>query len=67
VVRGGGWQSNPATVRSSNRNKHLPTDKRIYIGFRCAKEAKDVQNADGVKQVQDGSAMPEAIETKAAR
>jgi sulfatase modifying factor 1 len=67
VVRGGGWQSNPVTVRSANRNKHQPSDKRVYIGFRCAKDAKDSKDAVGVKQVQEAPAMPEAIETKASR
>jgi formylglycine-generating enzyme required for sulfatase activity len=67
VVRGGGWQSNPTTVRSANRNKHLPTDRRIYLGIRCAKDAKDIKDADGVKQVQGASSMPEAIDTKASR
>jgi sulfatase modifying factor 1 len=64
VVRGGGWQSNSETVRSANRNKHAPTDRRIYIGIRCAKDAKD---AGALKQVQGSPEIREAIETKTAR
>jgi len=41
VIRGGGWNSNPETVRSANRNKHNPTDERIYVGIRCAKDSID--------------------------
>ena len=43
VVRGGSWQSNPDTVRSANRNKHDPGDRRIYLGIRCAKDATGVK------------------------
>jgi formylglycine-generating enzyme required for sulfatase activity len=42
VVRGGGWNSTPDTVRSANRNKHNPIDLRVYVGIRCAKDATDV-------------------------
>ena len=45
VIRGGSWQNTPDTLRSSNRNKHLPTERRVYIGIRCAKDAKDVKAA----------------------
>jgi sulfatase modifying factor 1 len=41
VIRGGGWNSNPETVRSANRSKHNPTETRIYIGIRCAKDSGD--------------------------
>jgi len=43
VIRGGSWQSNPVTVRSSNRSKQDPIDRRVYIGIRCAKDATDVK------------------------
>jgi sulfatase modifying factor 1 len=71
VVRGGGWQSNAQTVRSANRHKQNPTDRRVYVGFRCAKDAVG-ETAPGVKQVKDGPAtsekdVKEAIETKTAR
>ena len=45
VVRGGSWQNNPDTVRSANRNKHEPSDRRIYIGIRCAKDAPEAKEA----------------------
>jgi sulfatase modifying factor 1 len=68
VVRGGSWQSNAQTVRAANRHKHNPTDRRIYVGFRCAKEAAG-ESAPGVKQVKDGPAKDgkDGIETKPAR
>jgi formylglycine-generating enzyme required for sulfatase activity len=67
VVRGGSWQSNPQTVRSANRNKHLTTDRRVYVGIRCAKDASG--DTPSVKQVKDVPAptIKEAIETKTAR
>ena len=40
VMRGGSWRNDPNTVRSANRNKLGPTEKRTYVGFRCAKEAQ---------------------------
>ena len=43
VVRGGSWQSNPDTVRSTNRNKHNPSDRRVYVGIRCAKDAPEAK------------------------
>ncbi len=45
VIRGGSWQNTPDTLRASNRNKHAPTETRVYIGSRCAKDAKDVKAA----------------------
>ncbi len=36
-LRGGSWRNNAATLRAANRNgKHTPSERRVYIGFRCA-------------------------------
>jgi formylglycine-generating enzyme required for sulfatase activity len=36
-LRGGSWRNNADTLRAANRNgKHVPTERRVYIGFRCA-------------------------------
>ncbi|TAJ23092.1 MAG: formylglycine-generating enzyme family protein [Nitrospirae bacterium] len=40
VMRGGSWRDQPDIVRAANRNKHLPDERRTYIGIRCAKDAK---------------------------
>lgn len=40
VIRGASWRNTADMLRSSNRNKHLPTERRVYIGIRCAKDAK---------------------------
>ncbi len=40
VIRGGSWRNNADTLRTTNRNgKHAPTERRVYIGARCAKDA----------------------------
>jgi formylglycine-generating enzyme required for sulfatase activity len=39
VIRGGSWQNTPEILRSTNRNKHAPEERRVYIGIRCAKDA----------------------------
>lgn len=40
TIRGGSWRNNMDTLRTTNRNgKHPPTERRVYIGFRCAKDA----------------------------
>jgi formylglycine-generating enzyme required for sulfatase activity len=40
VLRGGSWRNNVDTLRASNRNgKHLPEERRVYLGIRCAKDA----------------------------
>jgi formylglycine-generating enzyme required for sulfatase activity len=43
VIRGGSWQNQPETLRSTNRNKHVSDQQRVYIGIRCAKDAKDTK------------------------
>ena len=43
VIRGGSWRNTPDVLRASNRNKHASTERRVYIGVRCAKDAKDVK------------------------
>lgn len=45
VVRGGAWHSDPNHVRSTNRHKHDPTDRRVYLGIRCAKDAAEAKDA----------------------
>ncbi len=42
-VRGGSWQNQPDKLRSANRSRQPPADRRTYIGVRCAKDAKDSQ------------------------
>jgi formylglycine-generating enzyme required for sulfatase activity len=37
VVRGGGWESDPATLRSANRDADYETSSNNTIGFRCAR------------------------------
>jgi sulfatase modifying factor 1 len=61
IVRGGAWHSNPAHIRSANRNKHLPADRRVYIGVRCAKDAQEI------RQVQGSVPAKQVIETKSAQ
>lgn len=40
VIRGGSWRNSADTIRVTNRNgKHEPSDRRVYIGARCAKDA----------------------------
>jgi len=38
VIRGGSWRNDPDHVRSTNRSKMVPTEKRTYVGIRCAKD-----------------------------
>ena len=40
VIRGGSWRNTADMLHASNRNKHVPTERRVYIGIRCAKDAK---------------------------
>jgi len=40
IIRGASWRNTADMLRSSNRNKHAPTERRVYIGIRCAKDAK---------------------------
>lgn len=42
-IRGGSWRNDAATLRSANRYKHAPTERRTYIGIRCAKDATDAK------------------------
>lgn len=42
VIRGGSWRNTAEVLRSTNRNRHAPGERRVYIGFRCAKDAKEV-------------------------
>jgi len=39
VVRGGSWNSNDYSLRSSYRSWLNPTNATIYVGFRCARPA----------------------------
>lgn len=40
IIRGASWRNTADMLRSSNRNKHAPTERRVYIGIRCAKDVK---------------------------
>lgn len=40
IIRGASWRNTADMQRASNRNKHAPTERRVYIGIRCAKDAK---------------------------
>jgi formylglycine-generating enzyme required for sulfatase activity len=39
VLRGGSWNNQPFGVRSANRNWITPTNRVVYVGFRCAQDA----------------------------
>jgi len=39
-IRGASWRNTADMLRATNRNKHVPTSHRVYIGIRCAKDAK---------------------------
>jgi formylglycine-generating enzyme required for sulfatase activity len=45
VIRGGSWRNTEEVLRSANRNSHPPSDRRVYIGIRCAKNAGDATAA----------------------
>lgn len=36
VVRGGSWGSGPGHIRSADRNWVIPSNRYVYLGFRCA-------------------------------
>jgi len=38
VIRGASWRNTADMLRAANRNKHASTERRVYIGFRCAKD-----------------------------
>jgi sulfatase modifying factor 1 len=40
VIRGASWRNTADMLRAANRNKHTPGERRVYIGIRCAKNAK---------------------------
>ncbi len=40
VIRGASWRNTADMLRAANRNKHAPGERRVYIGIRCAKDAK---------------------------
>jgi formylglycine-generating enzyme required for sulfatase activity len=40
VIRGGSWREKSDKLRSANRSKHNPDERRLYIGIRCAKDVK---------------------------
>jgi formylglycine-generating enzyme required for sulfatase activity len=43
VIRGASWRNTADMLRAANRNKHAPTERRVYIGFRCALDAKETK------------------------
>jgi formylglycine-generating enzyme required for sulfatase activity len=40
VVRGGSWFNDSGVVRTSWRNRYVPTDRYLDLGFRCVKELR---------------------------
>jgi len=40
VIRGASWRNTAEMLRTANRNKHKPDERRVYIGFRCAKDSQ---------------------------
>ncbi len=40
VIRGASWRNTADMLRAANRNKHAPGERRVYVGIRCAKDAK---------------------------
>jgi sulfatase modifying factor 1 len=40
AIRGASWRNTADMLRAANRNKHAPSERRVYIGIRCAKDAK---------------------------
>ena len=38
VVRGGSWDGKPAWLRSSSRNRLVPSSRNYYLGFRIARD-----------------------------
>lgn len=41
VIRGASWRNTADLLRATNRNKHTPTERRVYLGIRCAKDVKE--------------------------
>ncbi len=39
VLRGGSWATRDAVVRNTFRNWYIPSMRRIFAGFRCARDA----------------------------
>jgi formylglycine-generating enzyme required for sulfatase activity len=39
-IRGGSWRDAATKLRSANRSRHAPDERRVYIGIRCAKDGK---------------------------
>ena len=42
VIRGGSWRDTADVLRSTNRSQLLSETRDVYLGFRCAKEAKEI-------------------------
>lgn len=38
VIRGGSWSDGPVLVRSAYRSRITPTNRLVYLGFRCAQD-----------------------------
>lgn len=38
VARGGSWLNEPVDIRSTSRDRYLPTNRHTAIGFRCAQD-----------------------------
>jgi formylglycine-generating enzyme required for sulfatase activity len=54
AFRGGGWIDSTPTVRPAQRNGTDPNTKMNWLGFRCARDAKDAGEASDGKAAQTG-------------
>ena len=52
AFRGGGWIDSTPSVRPAQRNGTDPNTKMNWLGFRCARDAKDAGDASDVKPAQ---------------
>jgi formylglycine-generating enzyme required for sulfatase activity len=52
AFRGGGWIDSTPSVRPAQRNGTDPNTKMNWLGFRCAREAKDAGDASDGKPAQ---------------
>jgi formylglycine-generating enzyme required for sulfatase activity len=52
MIRGGSWSSHAHVVRASCRGRSVPSDREVYLGFRCAEYREGIV----AEEVQSGSA-----------
>jgi formylglycine-generating enzyme required for sulfatase activity len=55
AFRGGGWIDSTPTVRAAQRNGTAPNTKMNWLGFRCARDVKDMGEASESKPRQTSS------------